>query len=607
MTVNLSCIRMWQPLPLWMVVEVLGAAFVSALLLGGLSPDSPSTALWGILISILSAPFLIYTPPQRLLTPSAAAILIGSYLFSLDRDTSLSWTATFLAVLLLNGLLERLDTTSPWERLWKWVIAAWVVSVAYTFLQAYSLRSHLEQLPPPGFMPPNALFNTVWLASACLAITGSLFDRFRFLSLNSHILHKISLGFLSVLITMVTGLLIYGRQSRSSLLILILGTVMLSRIRFRWMRLIIITGALSIIVLAAATPFLQHRFQVASHDSLRDYRINIWRSAWSIFIDHPLTGVGPGNFEIGYQRYPVEETDHAVLYGRTTSFAHNVFLQAATDTGIAGFLLCLTAVWLMIRNKPPAHKPFAWACWATALLIVLAGCFNPVLQRPFLLLWTLILAAFVRHERNLSLISDRSHDRERRFLWLGILIVCTWLNISALIKHQPMTATGSEPPSILTARIQRSPSNVYLRESLARALESHNTPESLQEAALHYEMAIRLAPSRAINYVALGRILYRFHLIPNAQSRFEEARRIEPHYWEADLWIARCKAAQGQVRAALFQLRHLEKRRQAVLRRFRSYAVPRSAYEEQILGYDSVVVEQERKRISRMTQLRSAP
>ena len=58
-------------------------------------------------------------------------------------------------------------------------------------------------------------------------------------------------------------------------------------------------------------------------------RYQIWSETWSIFADHPWTGIGTGSFA---ERHPVE------------IYPHNIFLEAAAELGFAGLLLVLGIV-----------------------------------------------------------------------------------------------------------------------------------------------------------------------------------------------------------------------------------------------------------------------
>ncbi len=62
-------------------------------------------------------------------------------------------------------------------------------------------------------------------------------------------------------------------------------------------------------------------------------RIFIWKSAWNIFLDYPITGVGFGSFSKIYPMYKIPEAIE-----ENFSFAHNLPLNLLAETGILGFL-----------------------------------------------------------------------------------------------------------------------------------------------------------------------------------------------------------------------------------------------------------------------------
>lgn len=82
-------------------------------------------------------------------------------------------------------------------------------------------------------------------------------------------------------------------------------------------------------------------------DRLLD-RAPIWRAAWQMFLDHPLTGVGPRQFTntmhvggYGAAFLPWYESSHG-----GTENAHSLPLQVAAETGIVGLIsLAWFAVW----------------------------------------------------------------------------------------------------------------------------------------------------------------------------------------------------------------------------------------------------------------------
>ncbi|HYH03907.1 MAG TPA: O-antigen ligase family protein [Bacillota bacterium] len=83
-------------------------------------------------------------------------------------------------------------------------------------------------------------------------------------------------------------------------------------------------------------PTIKARFysigDLESNSSNRE-RVLIWKSALQMFHDHPLTGVGAGNFGAVYQKQYI--SPHAVH--PDLNHAHNNFLHTLAETGVIGF------------------------------------------------------------------------------------------------------------------------------------------------------------------------------------------------------------------------------------------------------------------------------
>jgi len=63
--------------------------------------------------------------------------------------------------------------------------------------------------------------------------------------------------------------------------------------------------------------------------SLSERRLVLWHEAWVILRDHPVSGVGPGRFQVVS---PTARSD------RDSRWAHNEFLQIGAETGVPGLL-----------------------------------------------------------------------------------------------------------------------------------------------------------------------------------------------------------------------------------------------------------------------------
>jgi O-antigen ligase len=74
-------------------------------------------------------------------------------------------------------------------------------------------------------------------------------------------------------------------------------------------------------------------------------RMAHWQAGWEMAIDHPLMGVGPGNYEAVYPRYYKQDWVEALGH------AHNYYLNSFAELGIIGlvaFLGFCTSVFLRI-------------------------------------------------------------------------------------------------------------------------------------------------------------------------------------------------------------------------------------------------------------------
>ena len=93
-------------------------------------------------------------------------------------------------------------------------------------------------------------------------------------------------------------------------------------------------------------------------------------AAWAMFNDHPMLGVGAGNYATYFSRYSLIVGSPAVQYHDRgdTAFPHMLYLQIAAETGMAGlavFLAAVAAALLSLRRNPSRMT--------TALSIALAG------------------------------------------------------------------------------------------------------------------------------------------------------------------------------------------------------------------------------------------
>jgi hypothetical protein len=84
-------------------------------------------------------------------------------------------------------------------------------------------------------------------------------------------------------------------------------------------------------------------------ESTADLRLELWQIAFRMFLAHPLSGVGPGNFIWNITKHQSEEQFEK--YGRELmAFTHSLYLELLADLGIAGSVLFLMIVYSNFRD-----------------------------------------------------------------------------------------------------------------------------------------------------------------------------------------------------------------------------------------------------------------
>lgn len=172
----------------------------------------------------------------------------------------------------------------------------------------------------------------------------------------------------------LAGVLIAGgivaTQARGPLLTVIIATLVLFWFTFRKARRehnrralksVLLAGVGMMVVLVAVVALSTNlltgawaRYQefIASAENPEGtvaLRLVLWKTAWATFLDHPLTGIGIGNFRIVHELYP--ELHIVPLYRWVTGMsAHNVLLHYLAETGLLGALSLLALAFTGVRT-----------------------------------------------------------------------------------------------------------------------------------------------------------------------------------------------------------------------------------------------------------------
>lgn len=126
-------------------------------------------------------------------------------------------------------------------------------------------------------------------------------------------------------------------------------------------------------------------------------RLALWQAGLHMVTDHPLTGIGLGNFKVEVQAYAAghKALDH---------IAHNTYLELAAEMGVPALLAYILVLWYCDRSLAAAESSPGSPPWvADAALALRAGLIGFSVSAFFLsaeytkLLWLLIaLSAAMR-------------------------------------------------------------------------------------------------------------------------------------------------------------------------------------------------------------------
>lgn len=185
--------------------------------------------------------------------------------------------------------------------------------------------------------------------------------------------HKLKIFFFAAIIVGVAATLFNGtRGVWLALLILIPAAILfLSKNKFKSFGILL--ASLAIVGgIFFATPTLSNRLATITDMQMQSNseRLLMWKSAFNMFKDHPLLGVGYGQYKTAYKTYVMPEAKE-----KDMAHAHNNIMQMLADCGIVG----LSAFILMIvyfsyfslkgwqKEKNIAYPMFFFVLWGTML------------------------------------------------------------------------------------------------------------------------------------------------------------------------------------------------------------------------------------------------
>lgn len=149
---------------------------------------------------------------------------------------------------------------------------------------------------------------------------------------------RVRVGWTLAVLVQFTALVLTFTRSSLGLTLLACLVLLALRARIRYL----LAGLVVVVGLLVGTP--------AGERLVSDQtdRLALWTSAWTVFVDHPVAGVGPGEQATVTAANP--EVYRATPFGVAGNNAHNTVLLAAAENGVAGLLgaLVLNVAFVLI-------------------------------------------------------------------------------------------------------------------------------------------------------------------------------------------------------------------------------------------------------------------
>lgn len=427
---------------LFLFAHVATPAYVRAPIPGGIYAPPISTALLLALIGIGVLAFLGRAPLPPPLAPGGRKTLWAFAAFAAIAATSLidpmtgseglgMWTKVFvLPAAALVAILCACRGPRDIERLSLFVTAGGVVASLYAMVEYALGRNPLLEMYRAEidvrYFTSDVLGD---LAYRCFSVYGNPIEfaivmgmifPFAAVRLAGAERMRQRLGFGAVAAVLALGIAL--SFSRGPMLALIIGCALIGVI-YRQLRPWLASAALAAVAtLFAAWPLIG----AGISDRLNDVdnmtlRFKLWETALAVFSEHPVRGVGIGNFPYYYLDAARENhigPFHEFGAGSvaTIRVAENTYLQLAAETGVIGVVAAVAAVTTMlllcIRLARTAHDPrarhLATAIGLSTVIYAVNGAFVTAYTLYF---GTLLLVGFLPA---CLLVIDRAEESDPR-------------------------------------------------------------------------------------------------------------------------------------------------------------------------------------------------
>lgn len=324
-------------------------------------------------------------------------------------------------------------------------------------------------------------------------------------------------------------------------------------------------------------------------------RLSLWAHTVTMSLDHPLLGVGLGNWEYVYPEYARGDQ---VNVNASPRRPHNDFLWILSETGVVGLAAFLGFLFFVFRSgfnalSSPSSRPLAAACLVVVLAHLGDGLFNfpreritpaflfwfsaggllrldPRQARPEVGRWGLALAGLLLLATTYVTVNRLNYDvhhlkvyrAEREQAWDEVIRSGERASAIGDYRANTFIAMGraherqGRPSQAVDAHrraLTLHPNSLNAHNNLAIALRKTGDLDGAERAA---KRAIELLPSFKEAHNNLGNVHRDRQDWPEAIASFERALEIDPYNAVIRVNLGRALASSGDPYHAELQFRN---------------------------------------------------
>lgn len=249
----------------------------------------------------------------------------------------------FLFVIPIYLMVREFPESRKWL-LWGSLLATVVVFTQMLFEVYIEKADIVEGVYGKVIFGPFSVLIAFWVLYLWQDASNKLYKIFIIIGFSVAILAAMMSGsrgaYLGVLVLFVTGMIIFIRAWK----IIVIGLVLFGALFITYSQSTIVNESINKAVVGFED-YVSSKEAVTSTKVITSVgiRLEMWRAAKYFFPDHPILGVGPGNYQAMARKYANEGKVNPII--AEYSHPHNAYLEALYSKGIIGLVSLLVLLY----------------------------------------------------------------------------------------------------------------------------------------------------------------------------------------------------------------------------------------------------------------------